>query len=213
MVCSRLRDELGLLHSCQNSYCNDCFHTNVLDNVWKYFTELVVQCGEAVFGYARNTARIVPGWNGYVIELYEESRQTFMILRETDSPRSGQLAENMERRTSIFKDFLRRAKRHEQAMRAEAIASKLRSGNIFSSLKDIKSTVGRKRSLPQKIDQMKVDHNIAELWRVKYSEILYSVDDQWERNSVSTLLNDLFYSAPDLVSPEEICLLAKHDKN
>ena len=208
MVCSRLRDELGQIHLCQNSYCNDISHANVLDDVWKSFTELVVQSGEAVFGYARNAARIVPGWNSYVKDLYEESRHAFMIWRGANSPRSGQLAENMRRSRAIFKASLRRVKRHEQAMRAEAIASKLRSGNILSFWKDIKSIVGRKRSLPQNIDQIKGDRNIAELWRAKYSSILNSVDDQCEQNSVSTLLNDVFYSDPDLVSPEEICLCA-----
>ena len=54
-----------------------------------------------------------------------------MILRGANSPRSGKLAENMRRRRGIFEASLRRVKKHEQAMRAENIASKLHSGNIF----------------------------------------------------------------------------------
>ena len=55
-------------------------------------------------------------------------------------------------------------------MRAEAIATKLRSGNILSFGKDIKSIVGRKLSLPQNIDQIKGDRIIVELWRLNFFE-------------------------------------------
>ena len=83
----------------------------------------------------------------------------------------------MRRRRAIFKASLRRVKRHELTMRAEAITSKMRSGNMLSFWKGIKSIVGRKRSLPQNIYRTKGDHNITELWRVKYSAILNSVYD------------------------------------
>ena len=72
MVCSRLWDELEQI---------DTSHANVLDEVWKYFTELLVQSGESVSGYARKIARIVPAWNSYVKDLYEEYRKAFMIWR------------------------------------------------------------------------------------------------------------------------------------
>ena len=109
----------------------------------------------------------------------------------------------MQRPRPIFKASLRR----EQAMRAETKVSKLRSSNMISFWKEIKSIAGRKQSLLQNIDLMKDNQNIAEIWRGKYSAFLNNVDDQREQVSVSTLLNDLAFSAPDLVCPE-ICLCA-----
>ena len=56
----------------------------------------------------------------------EESRRALLTSRCAGFPRNGILVDAMRRKRAIFKLSVRRCKKEENLMRAEAIASKLR---------------------------------------------------------------------------------------
>ena len=87
----------------------------------------------------------------------------------------------MRRKRAIFKVALRRCRANENSLKAEALANKLRSRNIKSFWRDIKSHDHKKQSLPQKADQVCGHQNIAGLWKKRYCTVLNSVADESDR--------------------------------
>ena len=93
--------------------------------IWEDFSRVVNNAGRRVFGLTGATSHIVPGWNNYVKELYDLSRRSFLAWRQAGSPRSGIVTNKMRRRRAIFKAALRRCRKAEECMKAEALASEL----------------------------------------------------------------------------------------
>ena len=71
----------------------------------------------------------------------------FFFWTQNGSPRNGIFADAMHRKRAIFKAALRRCRVNENSLRAEALANKLRSKNIKSFWRYIKSHVHKKQSL------------------------------------------------------------------
>ena len=88
-------------------------------------------------------------------------------------------------------------------------------GNLASFWKDVKSIEGKKQNLPKCIDHVDGDKNIVEVWENKYSRILNSLDDSYDRDSLQNLTPELPRTAIHLVFPEEERIIwtgHNHDK-
>ena len=195
-------------HICDRQYCADASHKLALGILWQKIIEVVCKAGKVVFGLTSAISHNVPALNSHVRDLYEESRHAFLFWRQNDSPRNGRFADTMRRKRAIFKAALRRCRANENSLRAEALANKLLSKNNKSFWRDIKSHDDKKQSLPQKIDQVCGHQNIADLWREKYSTVLNSVADEADRSTFSSAIREVERTPINLVSPEEICILA-----
>ena len=103
---------------------------------------------------------------------------------------------------------MRRRRANEISLRVEAPANKLRSKNIKSFWRDKKSHDHKKQSLPKKTDQVCGHQNIADLWREKFSIVLNSVVDEADRSTILSTIREVERMPINLVSPEEICILA-----
>ena len=96
---------------CQLPNCNTPEHCGQLDLLWRNFVGLVKSCGESVFGVAHHREYVVPGWNEFVRDFYQISRQSFLGWRQAGSPRAGPIAEHMRQTRAQFKLALRNCKR------------------------------------------------------------------------------------------------------
>ena len=76
----------------------------------------------------------VPGWNEYLSRPYDESRQAYIIWNSYNRPRSGPVHELMKRTRARFKYAQRLVQKHEDMLRADALANKLSSGDVVGKM-------------------------------------------------------------------------------
>ena len=98
-------------------------------------------------------------------ELYEDSRNAFLVWRDNNSPRLGPLAENMRRARAIFKHALRRCRAEEANIRAESLSAKLQGGQTKSFWREVRSLNPSVTSLAQRVGDAKGEENIAFSWK------------------------------------------------
>ena len=208
LLCRRMSENSDQFQFCMVEYCGVAEHRNALDARWDEFVRITLEIGEGVFGKARRKSYIKPGWNTYVREFYDESRRAFLNWRSAGSPRDGVIANIMRRKRAAFKLVLRQCERNEDAMRAEALAAKLRSGKATSFWGEVKRVSGCTRKLPQSVDHVSGDTNIAELWKLKYEGILNSVDDRVDKETLVERLGRMSREEVALTCPEEVCIAA-----
>ena len=198
---------------CVSPFCSNSEHRQVLNTLWSKLIERINIAGENVFGDCRNHARSVPGWNEYVREHYNASRIAFLEWRNAGSPRQGPIADTMRRKRANFKLILRQTKRREEEIKAENIARKYNSKNSVALWRELNSIRPEKNILPMRIDEAAGEEDIAQKWRLKYSEVLNSVDDDAEKEALQLELGNAQNSSYEHVSPEEVYLVSSELDN
>ena len=128
---------------CMNEFCCSMMHRRTICQQKDKLITTILTTGTTVFGDESRQTYIRPGWNEYVKNCYEESRRAFLQWRRDASPRNGFSANLMRQKRPLFKIKLRQCKRDEELMRADASASKLRSGKVLSFWSDVSRMSGR----------------------------------------------------------------------
>ena len=160
-----------------NGGCDDVSHLMYLENLWNNFIFIVQEVGEEVFGKIKAKKRNVPGWNNYIRDFYAISRENFKLWRNTGSPRFGPIACAMRKSLADFKYALRQCRLLENEMRAEALSNKLQNGETVPFWRDMQSISKSNCILPERVEEAIGEQEIASLWRVKFSQVLNSVND------------------------------------
>ena len=124
-VCQGLNHNRQFSGLCGEINCTTEDHCERISNSYAMFIDLVKRIGSNIFGtVSRDQRGNIPGWNDYVKEFYENSRESFLLWRNAGSPRNGPTAEHMRRSRAIFKLALRNCRRNEKAIKAEKILNK-----------------------------------------------------------------------------------------
>ena len=110
----------------------------------------------------------------------------------------------MRRSRADFKRILKQVKANENSIRAESISCKLRGGKSKALSDDLKRNLPVSRQLPQQVDGIVGEDNIANLWREKYSNVLNSVDDRGDRDVLERDLQSLPIGEWQQVSAGEV---------
>ena len=71
-----------------------------------------------------------PGWNQYLSEPYNESRQAYILWSSYNKPRSGPVHEIMKRTRARFKYAQWLVEKNEETLWADALANKHNSRNV-----------------------------------------------------------------------------------
>ena len=194
------------------SYCEVQEHRDLINAAWSNFIKLVLNSGMMIFGSRRSKGPIVPGWSDYVEQLYEASREAFLLWRTEGSPKEGLYAANMRRKRAQFKHALRQCRAEAENVRAERLASRLQEGNVYSFWRELRSIQPRTNCLPTRVDGAMTDQEIVKLWETKYSSLLNSVDDERHQNKFEYMMSKSRVSTSEnitMVSAGEIKSIVK----
>ena len=94
-------------------------------------------------------------------------------------------------------------------MRSDSLAHKKQQDNSLSFWKDVRNLFGdNKRKLPQTVDGITGDKNVAQMWKLKYSGILNSVENSGDKIALSSVMKHLPKGPINFVSATEVSLLA-----
>ena len=184
--------------------CDDKSHILYLENLWNSFAMSVVELGREVFGVIKGKKCCVPGWNSYVKDFYAASREAFRLWKSSGSPRFGPIACAMRKSRADFKYALRQCRLHEDEMRAEALSYKLQNGDVANFWRDIQSLGKGTSRLPERVDGAVGEQEIANLWKIKFSQVLNSVDDIRSRDEFFDRVNQLSDTDIERVTVTEV---------
>ena len=183
---------------CGNVNCNDISHKNELCAMYDEIVKCLHDGSEPLKRKKEKQYKVRPGWNDYVHEFHTEAKEAFKSWVLAGKPRHGPVCEHKVQANARFKYAVRFIKRNENAMRANSMAKKLQKNDVFDFWKEVKVINNSKMPLPSSIDGITECDNIAERWRIHYSNIFNCVkSDEFHIGEISH--NDGVVIRPDEV--------------
>ena len=189
---------------CHDTSCHNIDHRNVLAGMWDDFVHIVTSEAKRIFGSGTRRGQTVPGWNDLVKSHYAASREAFLAWRRDNSPRQGATADRMRSCRARFKLALRQCRSVEQEARALALAQKFRNKNMKAFWKDIKSLNKNPSKLPTTVDDISGEHEICQLWKNRFENVLNSVNDTACSDELKLRLQNMEDTPVIMTSPDEI---------
>ena len=204
--------------------CND--RLVIENNIDYYYNEIMNKLRISGNSVSRNDARNnikygqLPGWNDFVKEHHSAARQSYLIWCTHDKPRQGPIHRAMCLTRSRFKLAFRECKRNQDQIINDKIAEKFLEKDSKSFWKEINKLNKHKLNLPDSIESVTGNTNIANFWKNEFKSILTSVknDSGFEReknvndesilvsrNEIAKAINDLKRgksTGPDSLSAE-----------
>ena len=126
----------------------------------------------------------LPGWTEFASDLYDMSRETYTMWKNTSSPRQGPLSDMKNRAKTRFKGAMRFIRSNEDALRKESLAKKLLCINDKAFWKEIKLMNNSNLSLPNVTDGVIGLHNIVYMWKSHYDDLLNCLSNNKDVNNI-----------------------------
>ena len=165
-------------------YCTDvnCEDESHKDLIGQFYDDLV-KCLKKASDEAFQTPNgrpfsCKPGWNDYVKEIYDKSRQSYLMWSRAGKPRNGPIFDIHKQNKAHCKRAIRYIKAHETALRSEALAQKLSHRDPKSFWKEVKSINNSRTPLPTSIEGVSGSCNIAELWRKHFDNLFNCINGE-----------------------------------
>ena len=158
-------------HLCTDLMCKNQEHKTNTINMYEGTVNALIKGSESVFKAKGKNNFNMPGWNDYVADLYESSREARSLWLNQGKPNRGPIYElhvNTKRKVKYAINFI---KKNEAQLRKESLAKKLSDCNIKEFWKEIRSLNNSNTPLPEVIDNVAGAGNILKLWQEHYSNL------------------------------------------
>ena len=152
--------------SCSANCCTNYNHREHINGLYCKFVDLILAEGERAFGLKRPVrAGSIPGWNDFVRDQYQASRNAFLFWKREGSPRHGPVALAMRSARAQFKLALRRCRQNIDNIRATKIIRSFHDKPSNQFWKLIKKVDNHPPKLSKRIDSANSEESICVLWR------------------------------------------------
>ena len=131
-----------------------------------------------------------PGWNDYVSDLYDFSRETYQIWIDHGKPRQGPIHNIYIQSKRRFKYTLRIINKNENALRRESLAKKMSSLNQREFWKEVNNINKSNVPLPSSIENVTGSDNIVKLWKNHFYSLFNCLSNAGIKN------NDYCFDTP-----------------
>ena len=158
-------------HLCADLMCKKQEHNTNTRNLYEGAVNALIKGSESVFGAKSKNNFNMPGWNDYVADLYDSSREARSLWLDQGKPNRGPIYElhvNTKRKVKYAINFI---KKNEAKLRKESLAKKLSDCNIKEFWKEIRSLNNSNTPLTEVIDNVAGASNILKLWQDHYSNL------------------------------------------
>ena len=155
---------------CTKCDCSDTKHTDDIEKLFNAIKSALYNASDHIMpGNSKYSPR--PGWNEYVSDLYDFSRETRRMWLDHGKPRQG-LVHNMFVKSKLrFKLALRYITKNEDALRRESLAKKLSQLSSNDFWKEISSINNSRAMLPTSIEDASGADEICKLWKNHFESI------------------------------------------
>ena len=177
---------------CSDMKCNSIIHRNEISEIYQEIVSKLLSTGYECIGEKKvKNYNIVPGWNDYVKDHHCVARDAYLLWRDSNKPRQGELFQNMLRTRAKFKYVLRECKNDEERLRADGLAKSLSDKDYVAFWKGVNQTNNSKVPLSADIDGVAGVSNITKLWKDHYASLFNSVKDNILKNEVENVLSNV----------------------
>ena len=208
---------------CFNMNCKNPNHSIKLCGMYDNIVAALNASSKSLSKHKNKACNIKPGWNDFVAEQNAAAREAFKLWSHAGRPRQGTLFEHKKLTNAKYKYALRFIKRHENKMRADSLARKLRDNNPYDFWKEVRVMNNCKSSLPSNIEGACEPAKIAELWREHYCNFFNCVKSNVLKvenvdSSVNMIIrSDDVYQVIGMLESNKACgidlITAEHLKN
>jgi Reverse transcriptase (RNA-dependent DNA polymerase) len=203
---SQIAVPCALLSGCTSNCC-DPQHFCIIDKYYRDVINCVLHSVDKVIPVRsiRDNEFNVPGWNDYVQDKYDLSREAFLDWVYSGRPRAGVIFACMSRSRASFKLALRYCRQHVDQMRADACAKALNfndSKSFWTNVKKVNSNKATK--FANCVGGASGDSNIASLWREHFDRLYNSVKDDVSKDKFYERINSCHNSS-------ESCNVSMHE--
>ena len=164
---------------CCNVNCNLSVHNMELCTMYNSIVGALLEASKPCCSQHKdNGHKNKPGWNIHVAGHHTVAKEAHKAWILAGKPKEGPILDEKKRTNSIFKNAVRYIGKHEQSLRADSMAAKLLGKDVTGFWKEVRALNRNKTALPNSIDGVSGEPNIAELWKQHYSEMFYYVSSE-----------------------------------
>ena len=198
------------LRTCCYTKCNNTHHDHVIEDYYRNVIDCVKGSVERVIPVKTvcNNQFNVPGWNDFVQDKYELSREAFLEWVSYGRPRSGAVFISMSRSRASFKLALRYCRQHELQLRADACAKALDLSDAKRFWNNVKKVnCDKATKYANYVNGASGDENIAAMWMEHFKSLYNSLDDDGSKDKFHARVysSNAVSSYKSNVSVQEIC--------
>ena len=158
-------------HLCMDMSCKNLEHKNNTNNLFNETVEAMVNASNTLFNGKGKTHVNMPGWNDYVADLYDSSREARSLWLAHGRPNRGPIHDLHVQTKRKVKYAIHFIKKNEAQLRKDSLAKKLSSCNTKEFWKEIRNINNSNAPLPEVIDNVSGANNILKLWKDHYSNL------------------------------------------
>jgi hypothetical protein len=179
----------GALECC-DYLCVD--HNMEIEN---FHDKIIDACLEASFTcipvskHANEQSKPIPGWHDYVERYKEQAIFWHNIWKDSNSPRSGILADIRKKTRAKYHYAIRSLRKNEDNYISNKIANSLLEKNDAQFWQEINRLKGKKPSTPCNIDNAVGKESIGKLFANKYEQLYNSVS--YRKEDMDNLMGDI----------------------
>ena len=175
---------------CTDCNCNSQTHR---DEIEKFYNSIIasIGCSSEHLQPKNNKYTPRPGWNEYVSDIYDFSREAHRMWLDNGKPRQGMIHEIYVKSKRRFKYALRYISKNETALRRESLAKKKAQLSPNEFWKEISLINNSKMMLPTSIENATGSEEIIKLWK-KHYESLFNCLNNNNNSNVNYTLNSTF---------------------
>lgn len=180
------------LRLCCCTKCDNILHARAIDEYYRNVINCIKCSTERIIPIKTvcNKQFNVPGWNDFVQDKYDLSREAFLEWVSCSRPRSGVVFTRMTRARASFKLALRYCRQHETQMRADACAKALDLKDAKRFWNNVKKVNCDKATMyANYVNGASGDENIAYMWMEHFKSVYNSVDDDGSKDKFYARVN------------------------
>ena len=163
------------LSHCENYNCLhhenliECLYNSITTACEKASAVTIPKCGSS------GKAKRIPGWTEHVAPYKQKALFWHQLWKDNGSPRNGQVAEIRRQTRAKYHAAVRKVKREKNIIKSARLAEAMADGNGRDFWGEIRKVGGCNTTLPNSIDNIAGDQDIADLFANKFSQLYTSV--------------------------------------
>lgn len=191
-------DEGSTCLSCRDTLCTA--HIEELEYIYNFIIRACIESADLCIPKTKSgkPIKVIPGWSEHVEELRRDAIRIHTEWKLNNCPTHGELFELRKESRSLYHKAIKKVKGERNKIVSEKMANCLINKDSRHFWKEVKTIKGRNSRLPQYVDNISDDKEIAEIFSNKYETLYNSVPyDHQDMEAIAVEIENRIRSSND----------------